>query len=320
MTTILIALQKTDIQEKQVSRIRSIMPEAKLVFTEKEEEIEPLLDEIDIAAGHFPLGCLARASRLQWFQQWGAGTDWLMHHPEIAERDFILTNASGVHAIPISEHILSFLLAFARQLPSALRAQANHEWERFGSPPIFELAGKNMLLIGVGAIGKRTAHIARALGMHITGVRRDPSKTIADIEKMIGPEALEEALPDADFVVLTMPLTKETHGMFNRRFFEKMKTTSYLINIGRGGTVDEAALVEALQSDQIAGAGLDVFAVEPLPANSPLWDLPNVMITGHYSGETPYYDERAMEIFIDNLERFAAGSPMRNIVDKKRGY
>jgi len=320
MTTILIALKESDVAAAKIARIRSIMPEANLVFTERQEEIEPLLGEITIAVGQFPIACISRAPKLRWFQQWGAGTEWLLRHPEIAGLDFILTNASGVHAIPISEHILSFMLAFARRLPGAFLAQTRHEWERADDSPAFELAGKTMLLVGVGAIGKRTAHISNALGMHVIGVRRDPLKIIAGIERMIGPEGLEQALPEADFVVLTIPLTAETSGIFNRHLFQRMKSTAYLINIGRGGTVDENDLIDALKSGKIAGAGLDVFANEPLPASSPLWELPNVIITGHYSGETPYYDDRAMDIFIDNLERFASGKAMRNVVDKNRGY
>jgi phosphoglycerate dehydrogenase-like enzyme len=137
---------------------------------------------------------------------------------------------------------------------------------------------------------------------------------------MVTFEDLEAVLPEADFVVLTMPLTQETRGMFNARLFALMKPSAYMINIGRGGTVDEPALIEALRSERIAGAGLDVFAVEPLPEDSPLWELPNVIITGHYSGDTPHYDERAMEIFLDNLERYSKGQQLRNLVDKQRGY
>lgn len=320
MSIILIALDQNNVPQQVIERVQSLQPDARVVVTEQREEIEPLLAEIEIAAGHFPVQWIPRAANLRWFQQWGAGTDWLMRHPEIAKRDFILTNASGVHAVPISEHIMAFLLAFARRLPHAIRAQDARRWEHRSSIPAFELCGKTMLLVGVGAIGRRTAQIAAAMGMRVMGVRRDPSKTVPGIDKMLGPEALEHALPEADFVVLTMPLTEETRNMFNARLFEKMKPSAYLINIGRGGTVEEPALVQALQSGQIAGAGLDVFATEPLPPDSPLWEMPNVIITAHYSGETPLYDERALEIFLDNLERYSRGQPMRNVVDKKRGY
>jgi phosphoglycerate dehydrogenase-like enzyme len=320
MNTILIALKNENVPPDVIEKVRALQPGARLVITEAREAIDPLLDEIEIAVGHFPASWIARAPRLRWFQQWGAGADWLMRYPEIAEKAFILTNVSGVHAIPISEHILAFLLAFARRLPEAMRAQAKREWKRDGDAPAFELAGKTMLLVGVGAIGRRTARIAAALGMRVLAVRRDASRSLPDVERVYRAEEIEQALPEADFVVLTMPLTSATRNMFNARLFARMKPGAFLINIGRGGTVDEPALVEALRSGHLGGAGLDVTAVEPLPPDSPLWELPNVIITGHYSGETPHYDERALAIFLDNLERYTTGQPMRNVVDKQKGY
>jgi phosphoglycerate dehydrogenase-like enzyme len=319
LTTILLGLKPESLSRKQLDRIQEIQPHARLVITAEREEIEPILEEIDIAAAHFPIPWIPRAKRLRWFQQWGAGTDWLLRHPEIAEMDFTLTNASGVHSIPISEHILAFLLAFTRQLPRAFRAQSEGRWDR--DMGAFELAGKTMLLIGVGAIGKRTAQIADALGMRVIGMRRSSNaSTPPGVTRMVRPDDLLNTLPEADFVVLTQPLTEETRNMIDARALERMKSSAYLINIGRGGTVDEPALIEALQNGTIAGAGLDVFAAEPLPPDSPLWKMENVIITAHYSGETPHYDERAMEIFIDNLERYTRGEPLRNQVDKQRGY
>lgn len=318
MPTILIALEPRLLPEETRKRIQSLRPDARLIVTEKREEIEKLLPEIELAAGHFPISLITQAPNLRWFQQWGAGTDWLMRHPEVAAHDFILTNASGVHAIPISEHILAFLLAFARGLPKAIRAQGKREWVR--NVGAFELAGKTMLLIGVGAIGQRTAQVAHALGMRVLGMRRSPSNPIPEIDQMAGPDQLDELLPQADFVVLTIPLTAETQKMIDARAFERMKPGAYIINIGRGGTIDEPALIQALQSGKIAGAGLDVFATEPLPPDSPLWEMENVIITGHYSGETPHYDERALQIFMENLERYVKDQPMKNVVDKKRGY
>lgn len=320
MTNILIALDPKEISQSEIERIRSIVPDAQLFMTDQQEEMQPLFGKIEILAGHFPIQTLTRLPNLRWYQQWGAGTDWLMGHPEIAQKDFILTNASGVHAISISEHILSMMLAFSRRLPQAIRNQEQHRWDRNGQPPAFELAGKTMLLMGVGAIGQRTAQIAAALGMRVIGVRKDKAKRVSGVERMIGPDELDTVLPEADFLVLTIPLTAETKGMINANTFSKMKPSAYLINIGRGGTVDEDALIQALQNGQIAGAGLDVFATEPLPTDSPLWDMTNVIVTAHYSGFAPHYNERALEIFIDNLARYVHHQPMRNLVDKQRGY
>lgn len=325
--TLLITLDQKDIPPEQMEHIRKIVPHARVIVTGKKEEMEPLVDQIDVLAGYIPFEWFPRARKLRWFQQWGAGVDWLLRYPEAARMDFILTNASGVHSIPISEHILALMLAFARRLPSAIRAQERHmwgqEWEKrmeVSEPAVFELAGKTMLLVGVGAIGRRTARAAHALGMRVVGIRRNPSQSEQGLDAVFGPDALLDCLPDADFVVLTIPLTQETRSMIEERALASMKRSAYLINIGRGGTVDEPALIAALQSGQIAGAGLDVFAKEPLPAGSPLWDLPNVIITPHESGDTPHYHERALAIFIDNLERYAKGERMKNVVDKARGY
>jgi phosphoglycerate dehydrogenase-like enzyme len=318
VSIILIALDPETLSKKQKETIQRICPEAEIIVTEKREEIEPLLGQIEVAAAHFPVSWIPRAPKLRWYQQWGAGTDWLMRHPEIASHDFILTNASGVHSIPISEHIIALMLAFTRKLPDAIRSQDQREWSR--GMGAFELADKNLLLIGVGAIGKRTAQIASALGMKVTGMRRNHSHNEPGIDRMVGPDKLLQVLPDADFVVLTMPLTEETRHMLNAKAFEVMKPSAYIFNIGRGGTIEETAMIEALQSGKIAGAGLDVFETEPLPEDSPLWDMKNVIITAHYSGETPHYDDRAMEIFIDNLERYANNQSMRNVVDKDAGY
>ncbi len=318
---ILIAIDPTQLPPYELERLRSLAPDGRLTITDRKEKIEPLLGEVEVAAGHLPPEMLSRMPNLRWYQQWGAGADWLLRHPDIAARNFILTNASGVHAIPISEHILAYLLAFARCLPEAIRAQEQHRWERDSDDlPVFELAGKTLLLVGVGAIGRRTAQVARALGMRVLGIRNNASKSAPAIERMFHTSELESALPEADFVALTIPLTKETRGRFGADAFAHMKPSAYFINIGRGGTVDEPALIHALQTGQIAGAGLDVFAAEPLPPDSPLWDMKNVIITAHYAGGTPQYHERAMGIFIENLERYLKGEPLKNVVDKKKGY
>jgi len=187
-------------------------------------------------------------------------------------------------------------------------------------PPLFELAGKTMVLIGVGAIGARTAEVARALGMRVLGVRRHPQLTVPGIEAMYGPGQLLDVLPEADFCVITVPLTPETKGMIGEPELRAMKSTSYIVNIGRGATIQETVLVRALQEGWIAGAGLDVFETEPLPPDSPLWDMDNVIMTAHYAGLTPHYEERAMAIFVDNLKRYRNREPLRNVVDKKLAY
>lgn len=281
------------------------------------------LDEVEVALENRKL--LPELPNLRWLQQWGAGADWLMEQPELARKNFVLTNVSGIHAVPISEQILAYLLAFARNLPRAVRNQTTRTWQRGAewpetSPDQFELAGKTMLLLGVGAIGARTAKLAQALGMRVVGVRRSADKPAEFVDEMVALADLSRALPDADFVVLTLPLTRDTHHLIGEPELRAMKDTAILVNIGRGGLVDERALERALQTGQIAGAGLDVFETEPLPESSPLWRMENVIITPHMAGDTPHYDRRALEIFLGNLRRYGAGEPLTHVVDKELGY
>jgi phosphoglycerate dehydrogenase-like enzyme len=321
MSTILVGFEPERFSEAYRAQIQEIAPDMRLLVTEDREEMEAALDDVEVAACQFPRDLLLRAPNLRWYQQWGAGADWLLRHPEVADLDFVLTNASGVHPIQITEHIFAMLLAFARRLCRAVRAQERHEWLGYGSQrDVFELYGKTMALVGVGAIGARTAEVAAVFGMRVLGVRRDPAIGAPGVEAMFGSDQLLDVLPEADFVVITAPLTDETRGMIGERELRAMKPSTYIVNIGRGGIIDEGALIRALQEGWIAGAGLDVFEEEPLPKTSPLWDMENVIVTGHYAGATPHYDERAMAIFLDNLRRYKAGEPLRNVVDKKLGY
>jgi phosphoglycerate dehydrogenase-like enzyme len=320
MTTILINLEPDRLTQEQLGQIQSAAPEMQIRMTRDPDEMETILDDVEIVVGGLPHHLLAKAHNLRWLQQWGAGADWLMRTPQALEHSFVLTSASGVHAIPISEQIIGYLLAFARGLHRAVCAQVKRQWHRETKSSLFELAGKTMALIGVGAIGGRTAEIAVALEMRVLGVRRDPELQMPNVTAMYNPGQLLEVLPQADFVVLTVPLTPETQGMIGERELRAMKSTAYLVNIGRGATIDQDALVRALQEGWIAGAGLDVFTPEPLPPDSPLWEMENVIITGHYAGMTPEYDTRALEILLDNLQRYRTGNPMINIVDKKLGY
>ncbi|MEZ4609697.1 MAG: NAD(P)-dependent oxidoreductase [Caldilineaceae bacterium] len=240
---------------------------------------------------------------------------------------------------PDREHIFAFLLAFGRNLLGhGCTAGAHLGLQPLAGQPlvdhpagaevqllylhqaVFELAGKTMLLVGVGAIGLHTS----AAGPSLRPARHRPTspadRALPHVDRVVGPDELRSVLPEADFVVVTAPLTPETAGMFDAAAFAAMQPSAYFVNIGRGGTVVEPDLIAALQNGAIAGAGLDVFAEEPLPPESPLWDLPNVIITSHYSGLSPEYDARALEIFLDNLHRYRAGEPMTNVVDKRLVY
>lgn len=320
MSTIVLFLDQENLPNQTTDLIKEIAPDFEVLITQDRDQVERVLAEIEILTGWFPYDLVPRAQHLRWVQQWGAGADWLLRHPAALEMDFVLTNASGLHAIPISEHILAFILTFARGVHRAIHFQTNRDWKSPEWQEVFELAGRTLLLIGIGSIGARTAELAASLGMRVLGIRRNAHLDSIGVEAMFSPDRLLDILPEADFVVLTVPLTRETQGMIGERELKRMKQTAYLINIGRGGTIDEGALIRALQNGWIAGAGLDVFETEPLPEDSQLWAMENVVITAHYAGMTPHYNERALSIFLGNLKRYISDQPLYNVVDKNLMY
>lgn len=317
---LLVALKPDALSETQLANLTAAAADLRVVVSADRRRIEELLPDIRVVVGMFPRDLIRLAPKLAWLHQWGAGADWLLEHPQVAELDFVLTNSAGVHAVPISEHVFAFLLSFARGFPRAVRDQVAGRWRPQRQAELFELEGKTLLLVGSGRIGERIAVLARAFGLHVVAVRRDALRPVEGAHEVHGADDLDTHLPRADFVVLTVPLTVETRGMFAASRFAAMKESAYLVNIGRGGTVKEADLIAALKNGEIAGAGLDVFEEEPLPADSPLWALENVIVTAHYSGATPRYVERVLDIFLDNLERYKRGEPLKNVVDKKLGY
>jgi phosphoglycerate dehydrogenase-like enzyme len=320
MPTLLLALKPDELPEAALDEVKSLTTEYRTVVTTDKREIETHLDDLEIAVGGFPRELLTQSPKLRWFQQWGAGADWLRKEPEVREKDFILTNASGVHPVQISEHIFALLLGFGRGLPRAYKAQAEGKWQSQMNQGVVELEGKTMLLVGVGAIGERTAKLARAFGMRVVGVRRDPTQKVEGMDTLVGLEDFQPLLSGADVVVLTLPLTDETYHLVGEWELALMKEDSILINIGRGGTIDEAALVRALEGGKFLGVGLDVFEEEPLPESSPLWKEERMVITAHYAGASPRYHERAFKIFLDNLKRYLGGKDLMNVVDKRLGY
>jgi len=216
---------------------------------------------------------------------------------------------------------MALVLGFARQLPLLRDAQQRHAWPPPPLPGIFEAEGQGLLVVGLGAIGGEVARKATALGLKVAAVRRDPhGEAVQGVERMVGLAELDNELAHADHVVIALPLTTETRGLFDAARIARMRPGAYLYNISRGAIVDTAALLAALQAGRLAGAGLDVTDPEPLPAASPLWRLPQVVITGHTAGSTPNSARRLFDVTIDNLLRARAGRPLRNVVDRSRGY
>ena len=257
------------------------------------------------------------APHLEWIHALSAGVEKLLF-PEIQAADTILTNAKGIHGIPVSEHVLAMMLAFSRGLTVSLRRQETRQWKRV---PTGELHESTLAIVGLGSIGREIAKKAKALGMTVLASKQEVTTELF-VDKLYPPDddSLLEMLAKADFVVTALPLTESTQNRIRLPHFTAMKPSAYFFNIARGAIVNENDLVTALEQNLIAGAGLDVFACEPLPESSPLWSMPNVIITPHVAALSPAYLDRSIKLFADNLTRFIQGRDMLNVVDKVKGY
>ncbi|HEU5416010.1 MAG TPA: D-2-hydroxyacid dehydrogenase [Candidatus Angelobacter sp.] len=263
------------------------------------------------------------ASRLKWIHSPAAAVHQLMY-PELINSNVILTNSTGVHGPVVAEHAIAVLLAMAKRLPQAMHYQARKIWAQElmwnEYPRPREVAGATVLVVGLGGIGREFATRAKGLGMKVIAVRENPGKGAEPADEVYGPDKIDELLPRADYVLLCTPVTPATNAIINKDRLNKMKHSACLINVARGPLIDDAALIDALQHDRIAGAALDVFVEEPLPPESPFWSLNNVLITPHTAAVTEKLWERHYDLIVENLNRFIAGKPLLNEVDKRRGY
>jgi phosphoglycerate dehydrogenase-like enzyme len=263
------------------------------------------------------------AKKLRWIHSPAAAVHQLMF-PELVRSDVLLTNSSSVHGPVVAEHAIAVMLALAKRLPQAMQYQAKKVWSQEilwnERPRPREVAGATVAVVGMGGIGREFTRLAKALGMRALAVREDPSKGAGGADAVFSSAQIEEVLPQADYVLLCTPVTPATTGIINAERLKKMKPDAYLMNVARGPLIDEPALVAALKARQIAGAGLDVFVEEPLPADSPFWLLDNVLITPHSAAVTEQLWERHYELIVENLNRFLAGKPLLNAVNTKRGY
>jgi phosphoglycerate dehydrogenase-like enzyme len=274
-------------------------------------------DTVEAALGVSPEDDLSFLPRLRWAHSSAAGVDDLLGSGTLPD-DVTLTSAAGNGAIPLAEHALMLMLMLSRDAPRWLEAQRSHEWVRSVHG---ELTGARLGLVGYGNSGQDLAHKARACHMDVQALRRKPTgHRDGGVRLLYGQDGLRELMATSDFVVVTAPLTPETRGLLDAEMIGLMKPTAFLIVVSRGGIVDEAALIEALQAGRLAGAGLDALAQEPLPADSPLWDLPRVVITPHNGATTRMTAERGRQILLDNLTRWAEGRPLANVVERARGY
>jgi phosphoglycerate dehydrogenase-like enzyme len=314
-----------DLPETCIQKIKAVSSNLRVQQSHDREELASLIKEADILfAGYFSREMFGSASRLKWIQTHLAGVERFLY-PEVVDSQVIITNAGGVSSIPISEQVMGMMLCLSRKLHVFIGNQLECKW-RTGELELLaqleELAGKTVGIVGLGRIGTEIAKKAKCFGMRVIATKRKASSQMpSHVDKLVAAENLNELLAESDYLVLQLPLTRETQEMFGEQQFRSMKKTAYLINTGRGEVVKEDALIKALEEGVIAGAALDTFAVEPLPKDSPLWGMKNVIITPHVAGFTPQYLDRLTDLFCENLNRFIVRKEeLINVVDKRRGY
>jgi phosphoglycerate dehydrogenase-like enzyme len=253
---------------------------------------------------------------IRWVHKAAAGVDTLMF-PALRDSETVVTNSRGIFDGPIAEFVLGTVLAFAKRMPESVRLQERREWRHRETERI---AGATALVVGTGAIGRAIARLLSAAGLRVTGIGRRERGGDPDFGAVYSSESLLRHLPSADYVISVAPLTEDTRGMFDRRAFAAMKPTARLINVGRGPAVVTADLVDALRRAEIAGAALDVVEADPFPVDSPLWDMPDALISPHMAGDAHGWQEALAELFRDNLRRWVEGKPLLNVIDKSKGY
>src|SRR5438093_522114 len=305
-----------EVQPHQLDQIRAAAPGADVRYFKTNRELEENIAEAEIVAtSRLSADALARAKRLKMVQSWAAGPDALMT-PEMKASDVVCTSCKGNGAIPLAEHAMMLMLMLNRDARRWLRAQGEHRWDHWSHS---ELNGLTCGIIGLGNSGRDLALKCKAFHMRVLGVRRSDRPT-PNVDELFGHDRLHDFLGQSDFVVVTAPRTPETAGMLGEAEFRAMKPTAYYICFSRGGIADDAALLRALEEGWIAGAGLDAHSTEPLPADSPFWDLPNAIVTPHNGASTPFTRQRGIDIFVENLRRYQAGQPLHNVIDKHAGY
>lgn len=272
-----------------------------------------------------PANLYELAPHIRWIALASAGAEHALRAGLVRPDSAIVTTANGVHAVPISEYVLSTMLMWAHHWPHMLDMKRSHSWadpDERNRLRAQELYGSTLSVIGLGAIGRRIAQLGRNFGMRVLAVRRSGAAgdTDPDVDELLPSARLGDLLAASDYVVVSLPSTPESHHLLGAGQLHQMKPTAFLVNIARGEIIDEQALIQALQDGTIAGAALDVFETEPLPAKSPLWGMPNVIISPHVSGSSDRYSERLTDLLLDNLARFREGRPLRNVVDPTRGY
>jgi D-2-hydroxyacid dehydrogenase (NADP+) len=314
----------TEVQEAMRARYKAMLlerfPQLTIDVVGHHNDVDPYIADIDILLCFSPPMAdhvVRDAPKLKWIQALGTGVDNIIDLPSLG-KEVLVTNVRGIHGAPVSEATIAFMLSLARDMPRSVRAQEQSKWERW---PSALLTGKTVGILGVGLIAEYLAPICKTFGMTVVGISGSPRET-KHFDRMAHRNDLTGVAGDLDFLVVLTPLSAETRNIVGEKVFAAMKPTAYLVNVARGGVVDEPALMAALEAGKIAGAGLDVFSQEPLPSDNPLWKTKNLTIFSHLGGYSQGYEDRAMPTIAGNMAKFLAGDlkSMINIVRKPASW
>ena len=308
--------------EKAIPELQAQYPDITFEHVEKREDTLDMIADADVYVGWMNKEVCLAAKKLKWVQSPSSGIDYYLAIPEFKESDALLTSASGTHGACLAESALGMILAYTRGIRDSILAQPKHEWAiRSIRPKLVELTGTTLGIIGFGRVGRALAERAQVFGLRILAVDMFPGNKPATVEGLWGLDKLDDLLAQSDYVVVTVPRTPETMDMIGAEQLEMMKPTAILVGISRGGIINQEAMAEALRTGQIGAAAVDVTYPEPLPEDSELWDLENLLITPHVAGGTQHEGQYVLEIFKENLAKFVKGEgPLRNQVDKERGF
>lgn len=317
MTSLLILLDLPEkVRTQYYNHLRAKFPEVNIHMVDHHSKVGPYIGSADILVTFGPMMAdhvLKDATNLKWIQALGTGVDGIADQPSLRD-DILITSVHGIHGAAVSEAAIMLMLALSRELPRVVRNQDRHKWDRF---PARLLKDKTVGIFGVGAIAEELAPKCKAFGMTVVGIS-STKREVAGFDRMYGRDELEHAVREVDYLVLLTPYSPATRGIVGAKTFSAMKPTSYLVNLARGGVVDEEALIKALKQGQIAGAALDVFNQEPLPVDHPFWTMENVLVTPHLGGFYDTYPAYALPVVEENLRRFLAGDTKNMINVVKR--
>ena len=306
--------------QDRIEDAQKTFPQVQFTVAADQDDILRKIVDAEVVFGAISREAFLAAKQLKWIQNTGAGVEGLARIAEIAESDVTVTNTRGAHAATIAEHTFGFLLSLTRQLPQLLQAQREHNWARRIEGPQVGLTGLTLGVVGMGNIGRAIAKRGHAFDMNVIGVDVNEVPKPDFVDELSLLDGLDDLMRRSDVVAVAAPITPETAGMVGPEQLRLLKPTAYLLVMSRGGIIDEDTLVQMLNEGQLAGAGLDVMATEPLPEDSPLWDTPNLLLTPHCSGSSSYTSAAGRSIFYENLRRYLAKEPLTNLVDLKRGY